>query len=699
MVRGKIVTIILRNLSLTLEHTTKSDITAFTGEAMTGGYGNSANILRLIHINTGNELVEEQTSREEKHLAVLGFLYHEIGHILFTDFPTKRAWKNQLSHGAWFPQKPQRLNTVEGINLAQNMTDPEFLKVLVSVANEVENCLEDSYIENEVRKLCPGMGANALWVLNMQHLEAAKSLKKIDPNAPQKPGQEFYDLLEQILLYAKYEEIKVDSDYDGPLLDALYECMEVVDDCKFERNPETRLSGVNELLCITSPFISKAMADAKQQQQNQNSGSGQGNQSGQSGANGQAGASQSGNQTGQPGGNGQGGNSQDSGQGQGQGQNSAAIQSILQKIAQLGRDSNTVDESDHCVSSSVFNTTENKAIDKRNGQDSQGAPPKGPGGNGGGSLNAAAREVNSLIDQLVRSAANEQAESERIADLNKEGKSMDLSDLGFTREVNVKVDRAAKVPDENIQSYDKARPEIESLSRGLQRDIRRVLKDRREGGKRKNLPFGRRLEVASIVHQDGKIFSRNKLPTETPRLGVGLLVDESGSTSGALIHAATIASLVVEDFCRNLGIPHMVYGYTSSFYGNYAQMIAYADIGEVDDGNRYRITGMSSRGGTPTASAMGYMVKRMSQLPADVRLLIVITDGQSGDNVYISKSEHLISKMIYELRRKNVIVVAAGIGKDRADVEREFGQNFMNISNIAEMPEQLVNLIKKNIVV
>lgn len=58
-----------------------------------------------------------------KHCAVLGLLYHEIGHMLFTDFPTISAWKYQLKDGVWFPERPAGGNTVNGINLEAKMKD------------------------------------------------------------------------------------------------------------------------------------------------------------------------------------------------------------------------------------------------------------------------------------------------------------------------------------------------------------------------------------------------------------------------------------------------------------------------------------------------------------------------------------------------------------------------------------------------
>lgn len=655
----------------------KEEITAYAADS--GQFGQ-----HLICINTACSFVSEQESREEQHMAVLGLLYHEIGHLLFTDYPTARAWSYQLQRGKWFPKEPQGMNTVAGINLAKSMTDPEFLQVFSCCADSVDNCLEDGYVEREISLMCPGTGKDALAVMNMVLYETSEYLENDDPNNPKKnvPGRDFLDVLHQVLLYCEFGEIKIADDYNGPLSDFIYDCIKVVDGYKLERDPVKRREGVNELLCIMAPLIDKAIQEQKQQNQNQ-----QGQQQGQQGQAGGAGSSggASGNRSGNSSGN-------------GTGQPSAADQ-ICQAISALERAVGASSKNEGCSSEAVNNPgkAQNQGANGRqeNGQGESGS--KGPGGTGEGSLEAATREINSLAETLASALANRQAEEERTKDLNKDGQDMDCSEFGMPRDVSVSVTRASEVSESNVAAYDKIAGDIQNISRGLQRDIKRVLKDRREGGKRKNLPFGRRLEVSSIVHDDGKYFSRNKLPTETPRLGVGLLVDESGSTSGALIQAATIASLVVEDFCRELDIPHLIYGYTSGRKD--AAIVSYAEPQEIDGSNRYRITGMRASGGTPTASAMAFMTKQMMKLPTDVRLLIVITDGGSADNYVIDGKERYIDRMIHMLRKDNVIVVAAGIGSDRAQVEAEFGDNFLDITDINMMPEQLVDLIKHNLVV
>lgn len=642
---------LIRNLTTEVMYNPKDETTASTSS-------NASGTTHHIVINAGCELVTEQRTREDKHRGVLGLLYHELGHVLFSDFPTSIAWKGQLMRGQWFPQAPAGINTVNGINLTAKMSDSLFLEILAHCADHIDNCIEDGYIEREMKSLCPGNGADCINTMNDILLTETKSLEEDVKEGKKSP---FLMLLSQVLLYSLFEECKL-GDYDGPLLDALYECLDAVDSARLERDPSKRVMGTNELLCVLFPYLEKDIEDAKkkyeQNQQNQQNAQKQG-----------------------------------SGQAQGQGQEGipqAVADAIKNEISAAANQAGASSRNEGCSSSALNNPALARNVAAPTQQNPSNSASAGGGHGAGGSigqssLEAARQDIARIMQDMAEHSANNQAEKERTAELNREGNMFDCSEMGLGR-FSVSVERACDVPEENILSYNSESAKIAAISRDLQRDIKRTLKDRRESGKRKNLAFGRRFEITSVVHNDGKYFSRNKLPVETPRLSVGLLVDESGSTQGKLIEAAMLTSLVIEDFCRSLDIPHLIYGFTSG--ANDARVLSYAEPHEIDDGNRFRITGMQARGGTPTAAALAFMIKRMKKLPADIRLIIVITDGESDNRAAVQK---IISSAI----RDKTIIIAAGIGKDRKNVEQEFGESsFMDISDLEEMPEQLVRLIK-----
>lgn len=629
----------------------------------------------FIRLNAGCPFVTHQDTRAGQHAAFLGLLYHEIGHLLFSDYPSMTTWAQQLEKGVWFPEAPKRIATDAGVFLANGMKGREFCDVLSYLAGQVNNCIEDGYIEREIGGMCPGNGRAYIATMNLELIENASTIQ--EDVAAKKENLDI--LLNQILYYAEFGQCFY-GDYDGDLIPVLEEAIEIIDDVGHERAPFKRIEGTNELLCLLAPYISDAVQKEKKRQE---AGQGSNHQNGQ-------GTSETSNQS-------------------GQGSISSSVGNALrERISQIARAVSGASDHSEMNSRAQNNPTrpqnanaEARQVNRNpDGRGSNSASALSGASSQGGmgpthNLGAVEQSLSSIINSIAEASANRQAEAERTQELNREGKGISLSAYGLDTDISVSITRAEDVPADNIQVYESLEEDVVGASRDLQRDIQRILKDRRAGGKLKNLPFGRRLEVTSVIHGDGKYFSKNRLPTEKPRLGVGLLVDESGSTRGPLIATAMRTSLVIEDFCRSLDIPHLIYGYTSGLGS--ANIISYAEPHEIDGGNRYRITGMQGRGGTPTAASMAFMVKRMQTLPVDIRLLIVVTDGQSGDNRMLGDGGRLLDNIIREARRKHFIVCAAGIGQNRDSVEKEFGDCFIDISDLEEMSNELIGIIKSNL--
>lgn len=671
-----------------------------------------------ITLNACDSFMMLQPDRWNKHLALQGLLYHEIGHVLFTDFPTLRAWDNQISKGVWFPAAPKRSTNENGINLNTMMqSGPEYRKLIEKIANDIQNIGEDGYVEREIKEMFPGNGKQCLAVYNCKEEETMISF----PEALNCESMSvFQAITQQAFYYARYGYMKLDG-YSGQYSDTLYECADILDGFN-NRDPMVRCSATNELLCVLQPYLSEEIErlqkeEEQQQQQNQQGSQQQNGQSPQNGNNQQGGSSaqngQSGNQKGnnqsgeQNGQNGnQSGNQQNGQNWQNGNQQNGSIpqlsKSVADKISEaLNNMTKGMNTKDHAktgqTSRSVNNPNNacNKGASHVQNPNPNSQQSAGSADTGAASTDAGKAEMDNLLDKLAEAKANAQAEKERTDELNKDNNVVDGSEYGVKGN-SVKIVRASEVSLENEEFYDKAMETLAPISRDLQRGIKRVIKERREGGKRKNLPFGRRLEVSSIVHGDCRYFSRNKLPTEFPKLGVGLLVDESGSTSGDLIDSARCASILIEDFCRELDIPHIISGYTTAYNSHKdALILSYAEPGTVDKKDAYRITGMSARSGTPTKAALLYMLQRMKKLPVDIRMLIIISDGESGDD-----QRGDIKKIVEGAAKGGEFIIAAGIGNDRKKVEAEFGkEHFLDISDLNTMPEQIIRLIKDNIFV
>lgn len=163
------------------------------------------------------------------------------------------------------------------------------------------------------------------------------------------------------------------------------------------------------------------------------------------------------------------------------------------------------------------------------------------------------------------------------------------------------------------------------------------------------------------------------------------MVTRRGNGKGKSGKEASIRTgIIIQDLCYRMELPCYVCGFTTSGFG--LQIINYVDQ-DIDGKDKYRITGMQSRSGTPTEPAMKYMAQKLKKETAEKRLLIVSTDGCSNSG------RDGIQKTIKELSRYGILVVGAGIGSARAQVENEFGKNFIDIGNLEAMPTPAIALL------
>ena len=150
----------------------------------------------------------------------------------------------------------------------------------------------------------------------------------------------------------------------------------------------------------------------------------------------------------------------------------------------------------------------------------------------------------------------------------------------------------------------------------------------------------------------------------TRRFGRLPLIDESGSMSSCdRITKARAAALIIHDFCRNLSIPIAVYGHTEE---DDVEVFSYAEYDSEDGKDAYRIMDMSSRCGNRDGAALRFSAERLLQRPEEIKLLIIISDGQpAGTGYYGTAAEADLRGIKQEYSRKGILLFAAAIGDDK----------------------------------
>ena len=690
-------------------------------------------------IGVNSSLVKYFPNRELRHYAIQGLRVHETAHVLFTDFKTIDMWQGALSNGNWWPVVPDHAQDPDGAELTQVLSKKEFSKSFAAIAGRLQNAIEDGFIEREIKEMYKGLATTELCTTNDAQLSMASTFGEF-----LKAGRSAYSaMFQQVLMYAKYDITMVD-DMPEQYSDIFDACMEVVDDVKCERDAKKRLCGVNEICCILYPLFKEMLTEESEKQNQQSSGSGngkpgngnggsgssqnsQGQQNGNGGSQGGSGGSQSNSGNGNGNGNGGSGSSQNSqgqqngnsgsqsgssdsqnnsgnGNGNGNGvgsmtaeQLSEALKEAVKQIKQAAKNvgvNNLPDRHNNSITSQAGKNEDAKkrerskqGSDNANGKSNGDSIANAPGANSGKSdLSAAKCDIEAIERERKRNVATAQANNEANDKLRQEGK-----EVGREIGTNIYVRRAAEVPQSNIETYNRLSAGLLSITKNLERRLKTTFRDEENDDTVAGLPMGSRVEARLAYHQDGKIFSRKNFPRDNPRLAVGYLCDESGSMSKTAISASVRTAIILQDLCERMELPCYICGFTTEDLKG-VDIITYVDM-NVDGKDKYRTTGMASRGGTPTVPAMKYMGKKLLKDSTEKKILIVSTDGCSGQGY-----GETVRDVIKKLQHDGVMVIGAGIGDSKPRIQEEFGSNFLDISNLDAMPKILCNIVKKNLV-
>lgn len=678
---------------LTVEWDPDSDMTAYCSP-------------NRIHINAANHMGEKNLSRREIHRIVTAMLVHEVGHFLYTDYIDIRVWLNQLERNQWHPRVPVALlGTKAGQDLATVMQNPLGRELVCKLGKNTWNMLEDGYVELRLKAENPGYPKEALEYIrkvNNKHSPTLSEHLKVTRNDGT-PDQ--VAIFSQVLHCAIHGEYNFGNEKEVPneVMDVLDELYFPIRDARAQRNVLKRTEARNEVMAFLGSVIKDLYDAMDQQSQNQ----------GQGGVSQQdiediieqilQGAGASGN------------SSSDAG-GQDQQQQDRKTHSVAAAVGSDddgevpqgtgagggGKDSNADSQGD----------CQDDVADEDGSGQSVAAQPQGgtkTGGQGGGkqpSLQDIDQMLSGLENTLERDIAKQKAAHRQKDDLQAGANSIatkpDFYDPDFV------VHRDIEVTDMMVQKYeeylDGNRGHIDSLVR----EVLAAVQPRREGKVLPGNMLGKTVSKRAFSRFDARIFNRKIQQQTSPKIAVAAAIDCSGSTCGITDHLLR-TGVIIEAFCRQVDVPLQLFGYTDGM-GNDVHILSAVEYEKADDNDKYRIMSLAPRGGTPTAAATLYAIEGLEKRDEDTKLLIVMSDGASGDNNYrgvgkagdsrYGNTGRPISDLVQYAKEKGIVVIAFGIGSDARSIGAEFGyDNFVDMSNSETMPEEVAKLISENVYV
>lgn len=677
----------------------------------------------LIWINAACPLVKNKPTRQARYEMVCGLFAHELGHVLYTDFLCSSTHAAKTAGGGWYPERPVCKELSHRMNLeeieAYRKQGPTYQAAFLRFTHQLCNSLEDGYIEDRLLRDFPGvLGDNlsamrdAVWEETgtvTQHIEAEDGEARL-----------MWRSIEAMMLcYCLYGQIKYgETPMTDERIQAVFRSLDILDEGLNTTDPRVRWQTVNLLTVRNWQYI-KPFLELCEEQSKASGGDSAGildtllssilgataegeglteavpattgaSAPGSSPAGARRAATAA---LAKP----DGGEEEESISVSGK-EESPAVPDANDS-AETGSDKAPLAEAGLVMGGAPADGKPQQVKTTEEGRiplmqtDSISTPHRGElehdDAYAGAGYDASARDIEELLEHM----AEERLETKRTSQLNEFAQNIAYGNIH--EGVKMTVRRIAR-PDEELQDqYEQIAPPLLHISKQLQRNITRQMQDKRRGGKQTGLYMGRRLDVHSLARDDGRVFCKSTLPNEIPELAIGLLLDESGSMSSARRSTyARASAIILYDFCQALDIPVMVYGHSTNSNG--VDLYSYAEFDAIDKLDRYRMMDISARGSNRDGAALRYVAEHLDRRTEDIRLLILVSDGQPADTGYGgTAAEEDLRGIVAEYRRKGICFIAAAIGDDRDSIERIYGDAYMDISDLNKLPVALTNVVKR----
>ena len=645
-----------------------------------------------ITINAGNPAITEFPTRGERYQMVLGLFAHELGHCLYTDFLAQQSYRNALSACRWYPGKPALTRVLDVKNEREfweyAKEDPQNLVLLGRVAHEVCNVLEDAAMENRVLEQFPGTLGQALdFVRAWQWREMPTVTQLKEREAQGTPV--FYSLLQLLLSYGKFGELKYgEESLSEEHIQTVFELLPLLDDDLRAASGKARWNTVNCILIRCWEHVREYLEALKRRYEEKKASGGTG----------------------------------------------SVFSQLEEELSTLVGGSTRGEG----VTAPVSEETEGPSLPQSEKREktrvlalstegeSLGVGAGGSAGKqeispeetgrmplvetdqvseplGGGVevnqdylpelSNTVEAEMERLLDTMAEKTVCQELEQDRLRELNQEAQSISYGDIH--KGVPIRVNRMTEVPPEMVTQYNAIAGPLLAISKQLQKSLLRQLRDQQRGGKQTGLLMGRRLDAHALCRGDGKVFTKNALPSQPPEMAVGLLLDESGSMcSQDRATYARASAIILYDFCQALRVPVMVYGHSTGSKG--VELYSYSEFDAIDREDKYRLVDISARGSNRDGAALRFVAERLSHRPEELKLLILVSDGQPADTGYYgTAAEEDLRGIQQEYRRKGILFIAAAIGDDKEDIERIYGDSFLDITDLNQLPVKLTQVVKR----
>ena len=671
-----------------------------------------------IIVNAANSLFTKRDELDEPLSVsvdhILGVMFHEAGHVLYTNFSVLRKYKEQFRDGKLVINsielsKEEKKSLKEINNLLNNNKSNVVLGVsltktktfIYNIFNWLNNAIEDGRIEKTLLGRDADFGGYCNGLIGLRNKQKDEII-----------GSNIQDIEKYLNACFEYAKYGTSTTYTGDIFPELEEAKPIIDimlDCK-EAMKFTEYTV--ELICIAYPNLIKPLLTDQTDDQSDDDQSND-NSQGDSSSNDESSDTDnsSGDQSGSEN-NKSKGNSEDNGSGS----------SSESEEDQEGANNSESDDSSETDQEGSNEDSSSEESDEDENEDSGNQNDSTDGDNSNDQNDSSKEdELDNIMDNLpetsvmpeydnmgvesgdddleesmqptpdfVGEAARESVEEEINGEINKMI-SDSTTPLGCSR-VTVIDDLPYVSLSPNQDAFLNSN---RSLFKKVGREIENHLKSDMRTGSNKRKFSGKKFRAEKLVNRDYRYFENTATKRDIPETAVGILIDQSGSMYGEQIRCATYAVMGMYKTLAELEhFDVAVYGHTST----YDEVIInrYIDFGFKPKDPIKVLAGIYSDGGNIDEVAVTALGERLKSQMVDKKIMIIISDGLPHS--MIGHAETRLRDLVKEYVKGGFNVFVAALGSDKAKIDKIYEDvSFIDITDPSELPTNMLRAIKRTI--
>ncbi len=615
-----------------------------------------------IVVNKNSSLINKE-SEESVYLSFVAMTFHESMHCLLSDFELRTKVIDLIKRGYFYPLDGEAPSSVldeikEAANSVQNAN------ILARIMADIQNIVEDGFIENIGKKLYPGITKKAILLLRkgicqniIESITDSKGLEKvinalllrISTNDPEvflkelnKEDREFYqelfDLVEKAIN-------TVDSLQRQTVVNCIFiKCWKIIKNFLNTDNPKQQHNVLSDAENNMTPLTNK-------------------------------------------------------------GENNSSQKNNSQKVKMRTSDSPSSDtdnssDADDSLSDAVKNAVNSILRDikrqDRNEREEKECQLKDCDYENNKQIHDCIKFNYDRISPLPFDVLDLEVIRKKIMP----EKECQLKDCDYENNkqihdcIKFNYDRISPLPFD-VLDLEVIRKKIMPIVKKQSKQLEKLLKTQKTYFK-KGLYTGKRFDARSIVddYERGNLFSKKVVPNQK-ETAICLLIDESGSMYGHKINIVREAAIMLYNFCKIIDVPLAIYGHSTDYNGVVMHHYTRYEKRYRDDENR--LLQIKADGANRDGFAIDYCLQKLMQRREKRKIFILISDGQPNDNNYYGEEAKIDIQNVLKKYKNRMSYLSCGIDEDKQILKEIYGEkNFVDVTDLENLGLELIKRVKRS---